>query len=869
VVSLVLATLLAVVGAPDAGVDGSVADGGSSSELPPQVSCPRAPVYPESALEARVSGAVVVRLSISVEGRVTDVTVARGMSPDFDASAVEAARSCSAVAAQRDGVAVPSLAELTVQFSPPVLMARIEGEIVGELEEAVPGAFVEVEGVDVEADDKGRFGVQIPLPADGTVHVLISAEGFSRRSFVERLEPRTVRRSRYALLKKKVFESEVRSNRLLRDLPDPDRTPTVSHFSLTRTDIDATPGALEDLARVVQTLPGVSADPDLLASFFVRGGAPEETVYYLDGVPLSNPFHLGGFASVFNPLLIEGADFYAGGAPGAFVPALSGVLDVRYATGETQRPRAIVDLSMNTAKARLDVPLAEGLSFVASARRSYFELYFALLRSFGIVGADYVAPDIGEYFARLHYRRGRHQTTATYLHARDGLSFLIRPGEELLVEFAGGLSLSNRLDLVSLRHVVDLSGGSELSLTVAGVRDESHASVTRQSLWARDALRQEVLGRVDGTWAFSERNRLKVGGSIQGRNTFFRGQVPETRSTAPWSNTPFVEQYLPNVDIRPVQRETRVALYADHTFRPVDPVTLEGSARWEQPLQGSAAEYSARAGASYTLPSLTTLKLSASSASQRPSDPLRLDDTFGNPRLASERVVQAVLGVEQPLPFEALLRVEAYSKWLRSLAVNPDDPTVLADRLAAGLSAFESTGSGVSRGIDAMLWGRTPRTSYGLGVAVGFAERSNPLALGSGTYPTPWAQQLTLSGTWAWTPGNQWRLSAKAAFHTGRAYSEVTAFTRDEANARFLPVFGATNAALYPAFYELSVRVDKRFQWGPVEMTWYAEVLNVTNAQNVFAWTYDAGDFANNTPPEQGRFNHLPIRPFLGLRGEY
>ena len=52
-------------------------------------------------------------------------------------------------------------------------------------------------------------------------------------------------------------------------------------------------------------------------------------------------------------------------------------------------------------------------------------------------------------------------------------------------------------------------------------------------------------------------------------------------------------------------------------------------------------------------------------------------------------------------------------------------------------------------------------------------------------------------------------------------------------------------------------------------MEWYAELLNTTNATNLFALTYGSGDYAANTPPVAGSFNHLPIRPFLGIRGEY
>jgi hypothetical protein len=38
---------------------------------------------------------------------------------------------------------------------------------------------------------------------------------------------------------------------------------------------------------------------------------------------------------------------------------------------------------------------------------------------------------------------------------------------------------------------------------------------------------------------------------------------------------------------------------------------------------------------------------------------------------------------------------------------------------------------------------------------------------------------------------------------------------------------------------------------------------------NVYAYVYGAGDFEAGTAPTRGRFTHLPIRPFLGLRAEY
>jgi hypothetical protein len=82
-------------------------------------------------------------------------------------------------------------------------------------------------------------------------------------------------------------------------------------------------------------------------------------------------------------------------------------------------------------------------------------------------------------------------------------------------------------------------------------------------------------------------------------------------------------------------------------------------------------------------------------------------------------------------------------------------------------------------------------------------------------------------------------------------------------------VFGRTSGERYPFFFELSLRGERRFEVGPLSCAFYAEVLNVTNTMNVFSWVYGEGDVTGGVMPNRGRFTHLPIRPFLGVRAEY
>ena len=557
----------------------------------PVASCPSTPAYPSSEKGTGVAGSVVLKVTLSGAGAVNDLEVSQGLGPAFDAAALDSAALCTFTGASRNGVPVAAIIELTVDFALPAEPWHLEGEVVGDLGQAISGADVSFGGQRVKTDVQGRFRLSFQTLPAGDAWVLVSMEGFAEKGFPQVFQAGRTTRVRYALVKEKIGgETRVEGSRLLPALPDVDPTPQVSRFSITKADIERNPGAMEDVTRVVQQIPGVAADPDLLATFFVRGGGPEEVVFYLDGVPLTNPYHLGGFASIFNPMMIESADFFSGGIPARYEPALSGAFEVRYATGETKKTRVWADVSMLTAKFRLDVPISSGLSATVSLRRSYFEAYFAVLKAFKLFGTNAVSPEITELLVRVNYRRGNHTTTASYIHASDGLDFIVKPGEQLLVNFAGGLKISNTAQLAILQHRIDLAGDTEVEVTAAYTHDHNTLAVIPGKVgdaevsgggrkFSNDASRDDFLVKGDFKWAHSETNRTGLGVQYSHRFLGLLGEVTDARSTAPWINAPFVETYLPYVNINPSVRRNLFALYAEHTWRPTDAFSLEGGGR--------------------------------------------------------------------------------------------------------------------------------------------------------------------------------------------------------------------------------------------------------------------------------------------------
>ena len=100
-------------------------------------------------------------------------------------------------------------------------------------------------------------------------------------------------------------------------------------------EIKAIPGLAEaDPLRAVEVLPGVVTTSDFSSAFNVRGGSADQNLILLDGQPVFNPTHLGGFFSIFNGDMIERAELQSGGFPARFGGRVSSVLDIQSDAGE-------------------------------------------------------------------------------------------------------------------------------------------------------------------------------------------------------------------------------------------------------------------------------------------------------------------------------------------------------------------------------------------------------------------------------------------------------------------------------------------------------------------------------------------------------
>ena len=154
---------------------------------------------------------------------------------------------------------------------------------------------------------------------------------------------------------------------------------------LTTEEIKANPGGNFDISRVIQSLPGVggtSGSGGFRNDIIIRGGAPNENVFYLDGieVPVINHFQTqgssGGPQGMLNVSFIEDVKLSSSAFDARYDNALASVFQFKQKNGNPNKAQGNFRLSATEAALTLEGPLSKKTTYLASVRRSYLDFLF-------------------------------------------------------------------------------------------------------------------------------------------------------------------------------------------------------------------------------------------------------------------------------------------------------------------------------------------------------------------------------------------------------------------------------------------------------------------------------------------------------------
>lgn len=261
----------------------------------------------------------------------------------------------------------------------------IKGRIFNSINnEPIPFANVIIDSTQIGAtsDIDGNYKIENLKP--GIYSVVCSTIGFKKAMFYEvqvsTAKP-TILNIPLTETSSELKEFEIVANPFVKKEESP-----ISMRTINSAEIYRNPGGNRDISKVIQILPGVASSASFRNDIIVRGGAPSENRFFLDGIEVPNINHFatqgssGGPVGMLNVNFIQEVDFYAGAFPTNRGNALSSVMDFKQIEGNDEKLTGSFMLGSSDVGLTLNGPMGKKSSFIFSARRSYLQFLFKALK---------------------------------------------------------------------------------------------------------------------------------------------------------------------------------------------------------------------------------------------------------------------------------------------------------------------------------------------------------------------------------------------------------------------------------------------------------------------------------------------------------
>lgn len=691
------------------------------------------------------------------------------------------------------------------------------------------------DGTVTEVDSDGRFTVWL---APGDHSLILRAPGYE--DMVIRSEIKGGQDLEYEYR----MGAELAGSRY-RTVVRQQREVAVSATTLRDEEIHALPGSAGDPFRVVKSLPGAAQLAGFLPYVVVRGAAPGNTGYFLDGVRVPILFHIAVGPSVIHPYMIDAVDFYPGGAPVRLGRHTSGMIEGRTRAGRRDRVRGQFDIRLTDAGGLVEVPInrkrdrdcqrrrrqarkagqtkselptcpkgpARG-SLTLAGRYSYTGALLTLLQSAAKIA-------FWDYQARLDHRLGpRANYTALAYGSFDEIG--LKDEDVPLARF--------EFYRLQQRIVQQLRSDGEASYSLALGYERSGLTEVKTGQW-RVAPRVDIrrpLGQVPG---------LQLGVGIDQEFQIFRSEVPSELT-----DPNFLESLSSILGNRFVSATGAYAeLLWDYNRIEVRP--------------GIRTDIYVQVGASSVLPTARstthaigadprlllrerlndrwTLRQNIGLYHQPPTLPIPLPgiESFGFER-GLQRNFQGSFGYEFVIADTLRLTQDAYVGRLTNLQ-DYDLATAIEGQVAEIEDLVIQT-TGFSYGLETMLKLEPQLRAYGW--AAYTLSRSQRNYARGGRAPSEWDQTHILNIVLGYKLSRKWNLGGRFHVNTGRPYTPILG---EQSYADALT--SNRNSQRLPGFLQLDLRVERNWRFRTWALQLVFDVINATYSREVLACTASGG----------------------------
>lgn len=797
---------------------------------------------------------VRVALTIGIDGAVTDVQLLSTVPPALGAAVIREVGALRFRPATRDGQPMATRIRWTIVMSRSPLgrgrarrgLATLprsgDAALSGRLVErgtrrplaGVPVLLPELDRTEI-TDGAGRFAfdtlprrpLRLEVPAlDHEPAVRTVRAG--QASLLLRLEPRPTARYRTVV-----------------EAPTSDASRVVVSMQRAR----EIPGSAGDPLQVVQVLPGVarpaSAGPGA-GQLSIRGSAPEDTRFYLDGLPVSQLFHFGNVYSVVQDEWIGDIELRAGGFSAEYGEATGGLLGVSLAPIDPDGVHGHVDVNVYHAAALLTGAVGGGWTIGAAFRRSYVDAFLgAVIPSDSGLGFT-AAPRYYDYQARADWRPNPDVWLRLLVFGSDDAFAVALDDPSLDDPSQQGFSIARSFH--QIQGALDWRLTPELSLYLGLATSYQKLSLdpSRDTTFRLTFDPITVRGVV--TWSPSESLQLRGGVSATATRFNVEADLPaptkEGQTAAPLSSK---ERIATDEDGLSFEG----AAFVEATWRPLDALAVIAGFR----LSGWAGSFAAvapdpRLALRWEATETTTATASVGLYHQAPSAD-ESSQSFGNPDLSPERAVQTSLGVKQRIGDYLTLELTGFYKHLDQL-VAPGEPGLGGPR-------YTSDGTGWVAGGELLLRLQTRWVDGWISYTLSRSRRTDGPGQEERSFSFDQTHVLSVVSSVDLTAG--WRFGLRLRYATGNPFTPLVAGYYDAGADVYVPRDdGARLGGRVEDFFALDVRIDKEWRFDTWRLIAYLELNNVTNRANVEQVGYNY-DYSERQDVES-----LPIIPSLGLR---
>ena len=657
---------------------------------------------------------------------------------------------------------------------------------------------------------------------------------------------------------------------------------------LTTEEIRSNPGGNFDISRVIQALPGVGGSTGSAGfrnDIIIRGGAPSENVYYLDGIeiPVINHFSTqgsaGGPQGILNVSFIEDVTLSTSAFDSRYDNVLSSVLQFKQRDGNAERLQGNIRLSATELATTFDGPINKRTTFLASARRSYLKFIFKLI--------DLpIRPDYWDFQFKVNHKlNSKTSFSVLGVGAIDRFKFAIpdksTPENTYIIRSNPLINQDSYAVGTSLKRL--FNGGFfnvALSRNFLDNRLDKFEDATKpvESQRTLKIRSQEIENkiRLDATkfsndWKFSFG---LLGNFVQFSNDAFNVVRREIRDENDVVVQPeVVYEYSSNLDF------FRGGAFLQFS-RKFGAVSISGGTRTDFNSFTSdgfnlAKTLSPRISISYALSPTWNLNASWGKYFKLPAYTtlgFQSQGDYVNKRADYISSIHYVAGVEF-LPQSSLrFTLEGFYKQYDNYPVSVRDGISLANTGTSfgqiGSEPIKSIGEGRSYGLEIFAQQKLTRKSF---FTISYTIFNSEFSGSNGKFiASSWNNQSLLSAIYGLKLRRNWELGLKFRYAGGSPY---TPFDLQASRVNYLSIGEGVadnsklNSERLDAFKQVDFRIDKKWNFKRCTFDLYLDIQNITRFKSPGSLTYtfkrtpDNSDFAttDGNAVQQDGSNAIPV----------